>query len=364
MVMPALAGRALVASLTNRQGADVPARRLAVLSTANDSAFLLTTTLGDRRAIGVTNQAIVSLVAGRVQLQGVCRCLITGTVTRGRFLQASTVSGALIDTGTLAASATEIPAGACAVALEGGTTGQEITILFFGIGGGATGGGGGTYVYNTGDPDKPPASPNAMDDEFDDTTGMSGSVNGLNGRWSWLNQGSATISFTTVPGSADLNIGAAQAADSFRMLVQTAPVTQNWEFTAKFCIQCAANGRARAGFIMAASGATPGLFDWTVGVDATNTQTQCLQWTWPGTFSAGVSGNGGITPNAVYLKIIHTQSSGAITLWWSSSGKANTWVRGGSFTRPFVIDRIGFFVNEHDSFGATHCVCDWFRRTA
>jgi hypothetical protein len=152
MVMPALAGRALVASLTNRQGADVPARRLAVLSTANDSAFLLTTTLGDRRTIGVTNQAIVSLVAGRVQLQGVCRCLITGTVTRGRYLQASTVSGALIDTGTLAASATEVPAGACAVALEGGTTGQEITILFIGIGGGVTGGGGGYLRLQHGRP--------------------------------------------------------------------------------------------------------------------------------------------------------------------------------------------------------------------
>ena len=72
------------------------------------------------------------------------------------------------------------------------------------------------------DPDKPQGSPSAKDDEFDDSTGMSGAVNGLNARWSWVNQGGASVSFLnnklymTFP---------ATTGDQWRWLAQTLPST-------------------------------------------------------------------------------------------------------------------------------------------
>jgi hypothetical protein len=44
--------------------------------------------------------------------------------------------------------------------------------------------------------DKPPTSADADDDEFEDASGQSGPINGLDAKWSWLNQGTSTISFT------------------------------------------------------------------------------------------------------------------------------------------------------------------------
>lgn len=45
------------------------------------------------------------------------------------------------------------------------------------------------------EPDIPPSSADADDDEFEDASGQSGPVNGLDAKWTWLNQGTSTISF-------------------------------------------------------------------------------------------------------------------------------------------------------------------------
>ena len=72
------------------------------------------------------------------------------------------------------------------------------------------------------DPDKPQASPSAKDDEFDDSSGMSGSVNGLDAKWSWVNQGGASVAFLnnklymTFP---------ANTGDQWRWIKQSLPST-------------------------------------------------------------------------------------------------------------------------------------------
>jgi hypothetical protein len=53
----------------------------------------------------------------------------------------------------------------------------------------------GSTSWLDGHPDKPPTSPTSYDDEFDDTSGNSGTVNGLNARWTWVNQGTSTLTY-------------------------------------------------------------------------------------------------------------------------------------------------------------------------
>ena len=59
--------------------------------------------------------------------------------------------------------------------------------------------------------DTPPASPNAKDDEFDDTS--------LDGKWSWVNQGTAT--WTEADGYGVMTMPS--NSDNVRLLVQTVP---------------------------------------------------------------------------------------------------------------------------------------------
>jgi hypothetical protein len=73
------------------------------------------------------------------------------------------------------------------------------------------------FLYPPGHPDIRPTMPNAADDEFDDTAGMSGITNGLNSRWAWRNQGGASVTFP--PYRMKLNLPASASA-SHRILEQ------------------------------------------------------------------------------------------------------------------------------------------------
>lgn len=87
-------------------------------------------------------------------------------------------------------------------------------------------------------PDVSASSPNAMDDEFDDTTGNSGTINGLNARWSWLNQGVATATFK----NSCLILDAVGNTQNEKAIIQTAPATP-WEVTTKFGVLGANNNQ-------------------------------------------------------------------------------------------------------------------------
>jgi hypothetical protein len=83
-----------------------------------------------------------------------------------------------------------------------------------------------SYAYNS--PDCAATSPNTMDDEFDDTTGNSGTGNGLNARWTWLNQGVATIAYNNSCAVMD----SVAATQNEKAIYQSTPSTP-WEVTVK-----------------------------------------------------------------------------------------------------------------------------------
>lgn len=77
-------------------------------------------------------------------------------------------------------------------------------------------------------PDATPASPNAMDDEFNSIETLPGGSTPL---WTWRNQGSATAAIR----NTHLELKApALAGDNLKILEQTCPAAP-WEFTAKIC---------------------------------------------------------------------------------------------------------------------------------
>jgi len=146
------------------------------------------------------------------------------------------------------------------------------------------------------------------------------------------------------------------------MIVQPIPSAQDWTIEAKFALEGAYFGRARAGFILAAAGATPNLLDWGISVDNTPPQPQGLQWTWPGNFSAGIAGGNAFGGNCLYMRVQHIQATGHYRYFASTDGI--TWIRFADFADPITVTRIGIFVNEHDNLGLSKCRCEWFRRTA
>lgn len=92
------------------------------------------------------------------------------------------------------------------VTLSENVTSKEITIA-------ATGGGGSSTPSYANPIDEPPATPNAMDDEFSDTT--------LASKWSWLNQNNAV--WTEFQGRGIMELPGGIGGDNIRALLQTAP---------------------------------------------------------------------------------------------------------------------------------------------
>jgi hypothetical protein len=75
-------------------------------------------------------------------------------------------------------------------------------------------------------PDSCPASPNTMNDEFDDTSGNSGTGNGLNARWAWRNQGSTTLAYGAgFAQFAFVSNGASHVARFIKQSLPSAPYT-------------------------------------------------------------------------------------------------------------------------------------------
>jgi hypothetical protein len=116
-------------------------------------------------------------------------------------------TGAGVSVSFAAGTATvNIPGGGSGVDLEdeGVAEGTFDTIDFVGSGVSVTDDGGGHATVNvTGavptwlsvHPDAPPGSPDADDDEFQDESGQSGPVNGLDAKWTQVNWGTTALSF-------------------------------------------------------------------------------------------------------------------------------------------------------------------------
>jgi len=80
--------------LTNKSGSDQVAGTVVIHDADNDSSFKTTTTLRDRRVIGVLSEDIVSNASGKVAVAGkIVTVKVQGNVTRGQWLIASATEG-------------------------------------------------------------------------------------------------------------------------------------------------------------------------------------------------------------------------------------------------------------------------------
>jgi len=98
----------------------------------------------------------------------------------------------------------------------------------FGAAAGGSVGDGKDYIHT------PPGSADATDDEFNDGTGMSGPVNGLDVKWSKHNLGTAgwtILSDSVAPGCVLFDIPTGQAADQY--IYQTIP-SGDWTYAARW----------------------------------------------------------------------------------------------------------------------------------
>lgn len=83
-----------------------------------------------------------------------------------------------------------------------------------------------TWISNH--PDAIPTSPNAANDEFNDATNNSGPINGLDGQWTWRNQGTSTLAYRNDCVVFAPTLGVAGASGIFRGIYQGFSGASRW----------------------------------------------------------------------------------------------------------------------------------------
>jgi len=205
-----------------------------------------------------------------------------------------------------------------------------------------------------------PGSANAMDDEFDDTAGMSGTINGLNARWTWRNQSTTTATFTP---AGYITLTPPSSAKNWRIIEQTKPAAQDYTVEAKLSLEGTLATAVRGGLVVV-DGLNGDLYSFEIDFSAGNLiAVAVLQWTAVGgtaTFRAGLASAG--LGNAAYLRIAYVNSTTALSFWFSADGIS--WVRVHSVADAVVHTTVGLGVDEENSTGLTKLHCDYFRRIA
>ena len=204
----------------------------------------------------------------------------------------------------------------------------------------------------------PPVTANAMDDEFDDSSGMSGPINGLDARWTWQNQSTTTITYPT-PGWATIS-PPARAGDSVRQIWQAAPAG-NWTVEAKVSLGAPSANVFIAG-IYARDG-TNGDFYFldciigtgSVGVEVTRFTNDTTWDSTPKTASTYGS-------NSIYLRIQYTATGTRIAFWVSADGIG--WERIYEAADAVGVTQFGIAFNETANTGLSKLHVDYFRKVA
>ncbi len=208
-----------------------------------------------------------------------------------------------------------------------------------------------------------PASPTAYDDEFDDTSGNSGTVNGLNARWTWRNQSTATATFGT-QGWLTLGIPAS-ASPAWRIIEQTMPVG-NWTVEAKFSFAGNAADSAQGG-IIAIDGVNGDFYYWGVVLNAVITTnpsivTMSQEWTNVTNYAGNKMINTLWGANTVYLRLQYISSTTTYDCFFSSDGIG--WVRVVSFVDVRGTTKFGIGLSESNNTGTSKLHVDYFRKVA
>lgn len=209
------------------------------------------------------------------------------------------------------------------------------------------------------DPDDPPGSPNAADDEFNDDTNMSGPVNGLDAKWAWRNQSTATITFPHI-GNAKLTIPASASA-SYRILEQ-AVAAGNFSFACKCSLQAQAADFAGVGLVVIdrtnADFYLMGIEAHVIGTANPVLSIINQRWTSPTVFSAILNAAHLTGSNVIYFRIDRVSTT--INFYYSFDGLA--WIFMGTLTDTVNVNGVGIAVSEQNNTGLTAGWFNWFRR--
>ena len=203
--------------------------------------------------------------------------------------------------------------------------------------------------------DTPPSSANAMDDEFDDSTGMSGPINGLDAKWSWVAQGTSAI---TYPYDSWMKLKVQQnSGHQIRGIVQTLPT-----LPAVFVFKWSLGGTNSN-----AAGGGPWLYDhvngdsYMFGILMTGGALSLRL----DRYTALTSGVTNITnlaigvTNQLWTKITYDSLGGGITYGYSTDGVSFTDLATTDITSA---TRIGLAIDEQNNSNNTYIHCDYFRR--
>lgn len=188
-----------------------------------------------------------------------------------------------------------------------------------------------------------PGSPNAQDDEFN--------AGSLDGKWTWLNQGSSAIAFSDPTGWATIT---PQTSTSWRGIVQSVPVG-NWTMTARLS---AGFGHIQDGYAgIWLHGGTDGTGDvWCIGKDGApgTVATRCetiVSYSFTGTRS---NNNTTWGVNVAYLRM--TWDGTNIQCWISLDGIR--YQRFTAFAPGYTPTKFGIATKSNSGFESSF---DWFR---
>lgn len=215
---------------------------------------------------------------------------------------------------------------------------------------------GGSGIYN---PFEPLVSPNAMDDEFNDGSGMSGSVNGLDPKWAWRNQSTSAITFPN-KGVAKLAVPAASSGN-FRLLEQ-AVAAGNFEFVVFFSLQAVLADLVQGGLCVIDR--TNGDFyvlqlnAGSTGTLVNGTSITVARWTNVTTFDTNLAAFA-FGPTGIWMRIKRVGST--LSFSYSTDGQGG-WVQVASFTDTVNVNGVALAMNETNNTGLSAGFFRAFRR--
>lgn len=346
-------GRFSYYRLTNKSGGSVTVGQAVTVYTSADNAFTTSTSQLDLTIMGtVIDATIANNADGLIQVHGaIVSVLCAAAVTRGHYVRQSATAGKVETCNMLARSGSIPPFGAVGIALTGAGSAGTITVYAFP-----------SAVARLWSLEQAPASANAMDDEFSDYVSQSGVVLGLDSKWAWRNQGTATATF---PQQGVLKLGIpASATNNIRILEQAIPADST--YIVACTLEADATDFALAGMCMV-DGVNGDLYAAHLAARtvASNIRIsfQVSRWTNVTTYlSDALTIEIPAPGNFAWIKMQLT--GGNIVVSMSTSANGDGWLRLGSFADAVVVTKVGLMVNESNNTGRTAGYFRHFRRTA
>lgn len=202
-----------------------------------------------------------------------------------------------------------------------------------------------------------PGSANALDDEFDDTTGNSGFVNGLNAKWTARNAAgspSASALTETFLKQGYLKLATPNSNGGTQNIEQTV----SGDFQVETVVSIDGTGTAIYAGILGISNGSGVAYKLGMLWNANLFDVYAQKITLPNTFVADLFGAQIVGNTKGWLRLVYVDSTKALSLYYSSDGIG--FILLATITASATIDRVGLFIGNDLGSGAAYF--DFFRR--